>query len=215
MKETKAVIFDMDGVLVDSQPLHFEADRLVLENCGVSGFDPEIVQKYAGVSVADKWAGYKKDLLIQTDVKKLVEMYSEISEGLIDTSDLMASKFAADVLKSFKERGISRSVASSSSPSFIRRMLEKIGLGGSEFFDFIISGENMERGKPAPDIFLAAVERHGISAEECVVVEDSSNGVKAAVAAGIRCVGYINASSGEQDLSLADFTIENFRELIL
>jgi beta-phosphoglucomutase-like phosphatase (HAD superfamily) len=80
-------------------------------------------------------------------------------------------------------------------------------------FDVIVSGESFERGKPAPDIFLKASELLGIAPKYCVVIEDSTNGLLASLAAGMHCIGFINKNSGEQNLHGADFTINHFSGL--
>jgi len=211
-KLIKAVIFDLDGVLADSQPVHFEADRLVLAECGAVEFDPDAIYSKAGMLKSDRLAKYKNEFALAPDVAQLSAMHDKIIYGLIESGDLRATDNAAAVLDMLAESGIERSVASSSGYTFIYKLLEKIRL--ADKFNFIISGEDMKNGKPAPDIFLRALEKHGAEAEKCVVIEDSSAGVKAARAAGIRCIGYRNLSSGFQDLSGACFVISDFKELL-
>lgn len=80
---------------------------------------------------------------------------------------------------------------------------------------FIISGEEVKRGKPDPEIFITTAKRIGVNPESCLVIEDAENGVKAAKAAGMKCIGYKNMDSGNQDLSEADLVINNFSELNL
>ena len=77
----------------------------------------------------------------------------------------------------------------------------------------MVSGENIKNPKPAPDIFLAAAEKIGVSPEECIVIEDSANGVNGAKKAGMTAVGYINPNSGDQNLSNADYLVESFEGL--
>ena len=78
------------------------------------------------------------------------------------------------------------------------------------YFEFLLSGEEVPNGKPEPDIFLEAARRLGAAPAECVVIEDSANGVQAAVAAGMRCIGFQNPHSGTQDLKMADLVVDHF-----
>ena len=90
-------------------------------------------------------------------------------------------------------------------------ILKKIGL--LEYFDDILSGESVENCKPAPDVFLESAKRLGVNRENCVVVEDSLNGVLAANRAGMKVIGFLNPNSGQQDLSTATVVIQNFHEI--
>jgi len=101
-------------------------------------------------------------------------------------------------------------IASSSSIASIERNMEQLGL--RKYFDKVVSGVTVDKPKPAPDVFLKAAEELGVKPEECLVIEDSCNGVKAAKAAGMACIGYVNPNSGEQDLSEADCLLLGFEE---
>ena len=102
-------------------------------------------------------------------------------------------------------------VASSSMYERIERTAKSLGV--DDCFDVYVSGEQLKRPKPAPDIFIKAAELLGVSPSECIVIEDSGNGVNAAKAAGMACVGYINPGSGDQDLSAADYLVESLEGL--
>lgn len=207
----KAVIFDLDGVLVDSQPFHFDVDIEVL---GAFGYacTLEQAQKYAGMALDTRIDCYINDLGVTVSVRDFKACHIVKIMELLEKSSLRPAAGVVGLLSLLKEKRIPMSVASSSSPAFINKMLEKLEIAG--YFDFIVSGENMPRGKPAPDIFLAASKMHGLPAADCAVIEDSSSGVAAAKAAGAFCVGYINPTSGEQDLSAADLTVHDFAQLI-
>ena len=94
-------------------------------------------------------------------------------------------------------------IASSSPRLFIEAVVEKIGI--QQYFTIIVSGEEVERSKPEPDIFLKAARLLNVNPFECLVVEDSKSGTIAAKKAGMKCIGYLNLNSGEQDLSQADY----------
>ncbi len=206
-----SIIFDMDGVLCDSQPAHFEADRRTLRKCGVK-FEHDDVVRYAGMSSRDRWTKYIKDFKIDKSVDEMIEIHKDSASDIIYDYDLKATDNSEEFLSILKERGIKFVLASSSSKKFINDLLTKIGL--VHYFDNIVSGETVERGKPNPDIFLKAAKALGENPKNCIVIEDSKNGVKAAKAASMKCIGYKNPTSGEQDISAADMIISNFCELL-
>jgi HAD superfamily hydrolase (TIGR01509 family) len=209
----KAVIFDMDGVLVDSQPLHFDTDVAVLKELGVADADVSTVTPYAGMSNADRWAKYKRDFDLAPEVADIIAVHARIIAEMLQTQEIRAIDGVEELLKRLTERGVSCSVASSSSYDFVFSMLDKINL--RKYFSIVVSGEDLTNSKPAPDIFLKTLSMHSVNKDEAVIIEDSANGVRAAVAAGIRCIGYRNASSGEQDLSGADIIISEFKGLVI
>ena len=201
----------MDGVLVDSQPFHFEVDRAVLAACG-HAVPLEVVQRYAGMSNPNRWAKYKADFALTQSVDALIALHVETIMARLDAADLQAIPCIPALLAMLREKGLRLAVASSSSYDFIYKMLDKIGIRGA--FTHIISGEDMVNSKPAPDIFLHAAKMLGCETAECVVVEDSASGVCASVVADIACVGYRNWNSGEQDLTGADWIVEDFAVLM-
>jgi len=207
----KAVIFDMDGVLVDSQPFHFTVDRAVLASCGHEA-SLEVVQNYAGMSNANRWAKYKCDFVLDASVESLIATHVRIIMEQLDAAELQAISYIPELLDMLRARGLRLAVASSSSYDFIYKMLDKLGIRGA--FTHVLSGEDMPNSKPAPDIFLRAAELLECAVDECVVIEDSASGVQASVAANIRCVGFRNVNSGAQDLSGAAIIVDDFATLI-
>jgi len=207
----KAVIFDMDGVLVDSQPFHFEVDRAVLAQCG-HPVSLSVVQNYAGMSNQNRWAKYKLDFDLKQSVDELIAVHVATIMEKLDAVDLQAIAHIPALLELLKSKGLPMAVASSSSYDFIYKMLDKIGI--RDAFAVILSGEDMPNSKPAPDIFLRAAALLGHDTENCVVVEDSASGVAASVAAEIRCVGFRNPNSGTQDLSGANWIVSDFAALL-
>ena len=206
----KAVIFDMDGVLVDSQPLHFTGDRLLLKYCGVEVTEDDMV-KYAGTSNPNRFKKFIEIYHLKNTVEEMDRVRDNIMQKLVDESDLKAISGFRPLLKDLKEHHFLVALASSSSYAFIHSILDKTGI--KDYFDYILSGEDLVNSKPAPDIFLKAAEELDCAPETCIVVEDSNNGVTAAVAANMKCIGYVNTTSGDQDLSEATVVIDNFNHI--
>jgi len=211
MVNKKAVIFDLDGVLVNSQPFHYDVDIATLKAFGAN-LPLDEAKKLAGMALVDRVNKYIKYFTLTVTPNEIMKLHVTTMLNLLETTVLKPIYGIIDVLLLLKQNGVAMSVASSSSLIFISKMLDKLGI--SQFFDFIVSGEDMANGKPAPDIFLFSAKKHGFNVSECVVVEDSENGVLAAKAANIFCVGYSNPTSGEQNLSKADIIINNYSQLV-
>lgn len=196
----KAVIFDMDGVLVDSEPFHFEVDKRVLKKCGFIAND-DILNPYVGVSNPEMWKDLKEKYNLILSVEELLKLQSELRMDALNEKKIEAIDGIQELLNELKQNKIITAVASSSSRFFIEAILDALRI--REYFAVILSGEEVQRGKPYPDIFLKTAEMLRVSPQECVVIEDSTNGVKAALSAGMKCIGYANLNSGLQDLSSA------------
>jgi HAD superfamily hydrolase (TIGR01509 family) len=204
-----AVIFDMDGVLIDSQPLHYELDMRVLRACGYPA-QLETVVPYTGMGNPDRWPKYKKDLQLAESPERLIEMAEETMRDLFTHADLQPIDGIHELLAEIKNAGIRCGVASSSSHELISLVLEKIGV--KNFFDFIVSGEDVTKGKPEPDIYLKAAEKAGALPQKCIAIEDAPAGILAAKNAGLTCIAYRNPSTIGQEFSNADYVINQFSE---
>jgi len=181
------VIFDCDGVLIDSELLSIRADRECLAECGIELSVDEIRDRYTGIS----FAGMVADLEARhgplpadfadrhrTRLWPLFETELQAIPGVGAVLDSLACKIC---------------VASSGRPERLKHALSLVGLY-DRFHPHIFSATEVPRGKPAPDLFLYTAERMGVMPERCVVIEDSLPGVAAAVAAGMRVIGFVGAS---------------------
>ncbi|MDR1558343.1 MAG: HAD family hydrolase [Clostridiales bacterium] len=204
------VIFDMDGVLIDSQPLHFEIDLEVLRTAGASPTRAD-VERRAGMANRDRWPEYKREFGLSLSVDKLIDLHVGILMKLFRESSLCPINGIPELLKLLKVTGIKTAVASSSSMALINLVMEKLRV--TSYFDDLVTGEDVKNGKPAPDVFIKAAACLNVKPAQCVVIEDSANGVLAAKRAGMRCVAYANPTSGEQDLSPADMIIDSFGQI--
>ncbi len=206
----KAVIFDMDGVIVDSEPIHFEVDKRVLKKCGFIVND-DVLYPYVGVSNPEVWKDLKEKYYLPLSVEELLKLQSELKAEILNEIKIEAIDGIKELLNELKHRKILTAVASSSPRAYIETILERIGI--REYFKVILSGEEVPRGKPYPDIFLKTAEMLRVDPEECIVIEDSTNGVKAALSAGMKCIGYANLNSGSQDLSSASIIVDSICKL--
>jgi HAD superfamily hydrolase (TIGR01509 family) len=186
------VIFDCDGVLIDSELLSIRADRECLAECGIELTEAELLERYTGIS----WAGMVADLVTRHGPlpADLDERYRRLYWPLLE-SELQAIPSIVGVLDSLICKIC---VASSGRPERLKHALSLVGLY-DRFHPHIFSAVEVARGKPAPDLFLHAAARMGTTPERCVVVEDSVPGVIAGVAAGMSVIGFVGASHCRPD----------------
>lgn len=207
----KAVIFDMDGVVVNTEPIGYGANQKMYKELGINVPD-EVYSTFIGNS--DKNIIQKlKDLyeIDMTHEELLQEKYKYYFEAFDNAADLEMLPGVNDLIISLHSNGMKLLLASSASKRKIEAVFTRFGL--HQYFDAKISGEDFEFSKPNPDIFIEAVKQSGFSKEECVIIEDSTNGIKAAKAAGVYCIGYKSEHSMGQDTSLADKVITDFKQI--
>ncbi|MFW5991980.1 MAG: HAD family hydrolase [Halanaerobiaceae bacterium] len=206
----RAVIFDMDGVIIDSEPIHYQVNKDMYRELGIEVTDKEY-ESFIGSSNRDVWEKLKKKHKLEEVVADLIEDQENRNIHYLKNNDVKPIEGVVPLLDSLKEEKVTIGLASSSTLSYIKAVLEKFSI--IAYFDEMVSGANMERGKPYPDIFIEITRRMNINKEEAVVIEDSENGVLAAKRAGLRCIGLINPSSGNQDLSEADLTVDSLKKV--
>jgi beta-phosphoglucomutase family hydrolase len=206
----KAIIFDMDGVLVDTEPIYFAANRVLFERLGFS-VTQEGYARFIGLDANRMWAQLKAEHALPQPIPELVTLERDAMYRALLQADLTPMDGLIPLLDDLQRRGIRLAIASSSARQIINTILDKTGLRA--YFAVIASGEDAAHGKPAPDIFLLAAERLGIAAADCTVIEDAAAGVRGAKAAGMRVIGLRSPGSGAQDLGEADAIIHSLKQL--
>ena len=177
-----SVIFDMDGTLIDTQREYIRAWNHAGELCGFSNMAKHIPE-IAGMT-REKWGRYLLTIYPTLDVKKFVEEEDKYMAEHLVPAYMPGAKEMLDFLK---EKGVKMALASGTSKPSILKLLRAVE--ATEYFGAIVSGHEVENSKPFPDVFLRAAELIGAKPEDCIVFEDSGNGVKAAYAAGMKCIG--------------------------
>jgi len=206
-----AVIFDMDGVLVNSEPHHQVIERGMFEEFGLP-ISEEEHRQFLGMASDEMWSAligkydmaYTEEELLDKNNEHIIRYFSDFQNSYIIPG-------AKDLLKKLRQHEIPLAVASSSSASVVDHLLEVVGL--SEFFEIRVSGQMVEKSKPEPMIYLYTADLLGVDPASCLVIEDSTNGIKSAKAAGMYCVAYRGVGYGGQDQSMADLIISDFDEL--
>ena len=207
----QTVIFDMDGVIVDTEPVHHFAYYQHFKELNIEVSD-EMYRSFTGNSTRNIFQKLKAQFDLQEDVEDLILRKRHLFNEAFDLKeDLYLIEGVEDLIKDLHANGIQLIVASSASKVTIDRVFKRFHL--HQYFTHIVSGEDFPKSKPHPAIFEHAASLSIAPKENCIVIEDSTNGIHAAVAAGIFCVGYDSFHSKDQDLSKANIVIQHFNEL--
>ncbi|GIO66362.1 HAD family hydrolase [Paenibacillus cookii] len=205
-----AFIFDMDGVIIDSEPIHFDVDIRTLSHFGVETNEQEL-ERFVGMTNPEMLGIFKQERNLPHTVEEMIEYQLNLKMNILKNLEIEPIAGVVALMEQLRGMNIPMAVASSSPRVFIEGVLGKFGL--SRFFKTVVSGEEVPKGKPAPDIYLETAKQLGVQPQHCVVLEDSRNGMLAAKTAGMRCIGYLNPNSGNQDLAEADLQVRSYDEI--
>ncbi len=213
MNDVRFILFDMDGTLINSEPQHYRAWKMTVKRLfGVEELDFEAYKACIGttlpvtVRIIGDICG--RDLAGEN----VIEEHAKDKRALEEIEGFPPMPNALETVRALYERGIRMAVASSSPEEYLHRVVRVLGI--ADCFDACVSAIGCARSKPAPDVFLKAMEVLGATPDKTVVIEDSGNGVLAGRAAGCRVVGLYNPDSGEQDLTPADTVIRDLSEIL-
>lgn len=209
MADQNGVIFDVDGVLVDSYQAHFQSWVLLSAEMGRTYSDAEFLRGFGRTSrenITEQWADRP---WTQAEVRRLDDRKEWLYRQLI-RADFPAMPGAADLIRSLARAGFRIAVGSSGPPENIDLVIDRLGIG--EFISCRITARDVTRGKPDPQVFQLAAQGLGLSPAACCVIEDAPAGIQAAHAAGIVCVGLASTGHLRHDLSAAECVIDILRE---
>ena len=205
----RAVIFDLDGVIVNSEDAHIESEKQTFFKFGVKISSDEL-HEYAGATAEAMFTDLIRKYQLRTTFQEMVKIKEQSFFRLLD-EDAEPTKGVIRLIQRLKKAGTRLAIASSSNRKWIEYILRKLQI--TCLFDCFVGAEDIVHSKPDPEIYLKAARALGMRPDDCVVIEDAERGVQAAKRAGMKTIGYMNPRSGNQDLSEADVVIDDFSTL--
>ena len=207
----KAVIFDMDGVIIESEPLHHYAYHNMFKDVNVKVNDA-LYETFTGKSTINVCKQVCELFNLNETPEYLVSLKRKHFDVIFNNDpnfDLIEGVF--DIIHDYHKNGLTLVLGSSATMPSIERIFNRFDL--NPYFKAKLSGADLKQSKPHPEIFINAVQATGYSKNECIVIEDSTNGIEAAKGAGVFCVGFDSFHSKNQDYSKADLVIKDFNEI--
>lgn len=210
----RAVLWDMDGTLADSREQHWEAWRRTVEPEGYSVTYQQFLATFGwrNDAILGRWMGGK---LAPGDVRRIGDAKEALYRELVAEAGIGPLPGAREWVQRLARGGWRQAVASSAPRANVEVLVKALGL--REHFGALVAAEDVQQGKPAPEVFLTAATRLGVAPTECVVVEDAAAGIEAARRAGMRCIGVGAADFAPADVvvgSLADLSDDAFDGLL-
>lgn len=207
----KAVIFDMDGVISKTQQFHSGTESELLEKLGIHITSQEIINRYAGTPDRLTFKYILDEHGVSANIQDLLQKKWQIMEEKIK-NNLHPIDGVVPLVKNLFDNHFLLAVASTSPHTFIKRVLQEVGV--KQYFPVITSGDEVKLGKPNPEIFLLTAQRLKVAPRDCLIIEDATNGVRAAKAAGMKCIA-ITTTHERERLNEADLIIDSFSELTI
>lgn len=206
----KAVLFDMDGVITDTERFYVDGMLDLLKKNGIH-LEPTDLQEFFGSPLLHNCTVLQARYHLAKTPQECMDEVVTYRDQQIQIGGLQPMDGVLELIRELHDADVKMAVASSSTMDNIVHNMETLGIKGC--FKALVSGAECEHGKPAPDVYLKAAKEISMKPEECVVIEDAYNGVIAAKTAGMYCHAYVPPQAYRQDVSLADDVITSYRDV--
>lgn len=207
----QAVLFDMDGVIIDSELIHTKMKIETLAHFGIPCAEEECLP-YVGRSAKAFFGDFAKKAGKDIDIAEMIAYKHGIYLDYLKTApELEPIAGIRELLSDLRFHGFKIGIGSSSVRRSIITALERFGI--VDYFECIISGAELPESKPHPAVYLLCAQKLGVQPQACVVVEDATSGIMAAKAAGMKCIAFDNINSGKQDLAEADIIVDSMTKV--
>lgn len=211
MQNIGAFIFDMDGVIIDSEPIHSRVKLATFAHFGIPFAEADLARymgRTSGAIFRETLAACdRQDIKPEEMAAYKQAHYLEV----LERGEIAPVPGSVELIKALHQAGIPLGLATSSNVRVMNTVLDIFCI--RPYFTSILSGGELPESKPHPAIYLLSAQRLGVESQDCVVLEDTTNGIMAAKGAGMYCIAYRNPHSGQQDLTLADKVMDSLREV--
>ncbi|QPH41584.1 HAD family hydrolase [Pedobacter endophyticus] len=208
MSKIKALLLDLDGTLIDSERFHFDCWNEFLSQYGVVIDFKDWLSNYAGIPLPQNAKAIINKYKIDADLTDFIDRRELITFNGFKTKDIELMPFALDFVQYFYEKGLTLAVVTASPRVDVEAVFERNGL--AKYFKLFVTRTDVTVSKPDPESYNICVKMLGLAKDECIVFEDTVNGVKSALAAGITCYAIQNNVRAHQKLKIADQLFLNF-----
>lgn len=207
----KAILFDHDGTLVDSEGVHYRMWQRILESYGIALTIEQYIQYYAGIPTASNAQRMIDNYSLLTITPSiLIEEKNLATQAFLSSESFPLMKGAREAIHYFKRQGLKLAVVTGAGSEGVHVTLQSHNL--QKYFSTVVSGDDVKHSKPSPDCYLLAAQRLEVDVSECIAIEDTENGIAAAVSADIPCVAVFSSMSKHHDFSNAIKTFGGLRE---
>jgi len=208
MIKVKALLFDLDGTLIDSEKFHFDRWNDFLAPYQIVIDFKDWLNNYAGIPLPQNAKNIISKYKLDVDYMEFVSQREQLTNNGFKTIDIDLMPYALDFVQHFFEKGLVLAVVTASPRADVEAVFARNGL--AKYFKLFITRTDVTKSKPDPESYLVCVEQLGLLKEECIVFEDTLNGVKSGVAAGIKTFAVQNNVRLHQKLKIADELFLNF-----
>lgn len=208
MSKIKALLFDLDGTLIDSEKFHFDCWNEFLFPYEVTLDFKDWLTNYAGIPLPQNAKTIMSKYKIAEELSGFVERREQITFNGFKTKDIELMPFALEFIQYFYDQGLTLAVVTASPRIDVEAVFDKNGL--AKYFSLFVTRTDVTKSKPDPESYNICVEKLGLTKDECIVFEDTLNGVKSAIAAGITTFAIQNNIRAHQKLKIADQLFLNF-----